>query len=122
MLPEKRKNSAFYLKPHTKFSPESWYFDRAVGSNTLRNTIKELVNKAGLPGFYSNRSLRSTCATTLYQNDVDEQLIQKITGHHSLAVRSYKRTSDNQRKMASNCIFSSDRHLPANSLVCVEIS
>ena len=113
MLPERKKNSAFYLKPCTKFSPGSWYIDRAVGSNTLRNTIKELAKKAGLPDFYSNCSLCSTCTTTLYQNDVNEQLIQEITGHHSLAVHSYKRTSDNQRKMASNCIFSSDRHLPA---------
>ena len=49
------------LLERRKFSPGSWYFDRAVGSNTLRNTIKELAKKAGLPGFYSNRSVCSTC-------------------------------------------------------------
>ena len=77
MLSVDRKNAAFYLKPRTKFTPGSWYSDRPVGSNTLRNVIKELAKKAGLPGFYSNHSLRSTCATTLYQNAVDEQLIQE---------------------------------------------
>ena len=44
-------------------------------------------------------------ATKLYQNNVDEQIIMEITGHRSMAVRSYKRTSERQRKEASKCIF-----------------
>ena len=58
----------------------------------------------GIPGYYTNHSLRATAATRLYQNDVDEQIIQEFTGHHSIAVREYKRTSDDQKLMASNCV------------------
>ena len=83
-----------------------WYLDRPAGQNKLRDVIKELCSKAKFDGFFSNHSLRSTSATKLYRNDVDEQLIQEITGHRSLAVRSYKRTCDKQRKLASNIIFS----------------
>ena len=109
MLPEDRTCKAFYLQARTKFRPGYWYFNKPVGENKLRETIKELCATAGLPGFYSNHSLRSTSATTMYQGDIDEQIIQEITGHRSLAVRSYKRTCDSQRKKASNCIFGTQK-------------
>ena len=105
-LPANRKCSSFYLQPKRKFTDSVWYLDRPAGQNKLREVIKTLCKKAELPGFYSNHSLRSTSAMKLYRNNVDEQLIQEITGHRSLAVRSYKRTSDQQRKVASNLLFS----------------
>ena len=58
-----------------------------------------------MSGFYSNHSLRSTCATKLYQKNVDEHLIQEQTGHISLAIRSYKRTCDAQCNFVSNWVF-----------------
>ena len=70
-----------------------------------------MCSDAGLPGFYSNHSLRSTAATKLYCCNIDEQLIQEIMGHRSLAIRQYKRTCDSQHKMASNLLFSSDNSL-----------
>ena len=109
LFPPNRNCKAYYLQPRKKYSPDNWYLDKPVGSNKLREVVKDLGKKAGLPGFYSNHSLHSTCATTLYQANVDEQLIQEITGHRSLAVRSYKRTCNSQRKAASQCIFSSQR-------------
>ena len=104
-LPKERKCKSFYLSPQKKFTLESWYQDRPAGVNKLRNIIKDICSEAGLPGFYSNHSLRSTAATKLYHCNVDEQLIQEITGHHSLAVRSYKRMCDDQCKKASNMLF-----------------
>ena len=108
MLPKERTCKSLYLQPRRKFRPGFWYLDRPAGANKLRDVIKEVCSKGGLPGFYSNHSLRSTAATKLYLSNIDEQLIQEITGHRSLAVRSYKRTCDSQRKVASNCLFSSD--------------
>ena len=64
-----------------------------------------MCHDAGLPSFYSNDCLRSTSATKLYQNNIDEPLIQEITGHRSLAIHSHKRTSDKQHKMAINYQF-----------------
>lgn len=108
-LPVQRTCKAFYLQPRKKFRPGMWYLDKPVSENKLRDVIKDICESAGLPGFYTNHSLRSTSATTMYQGDIDEQIIQEITGHRSLAVRSYKRTCDKQRKEASNCIFNTQK-------------
>ena len=67
--------------------------------------MKELCQKAGIPGFYTNHSLRATGCTRMYQNNVEEQVIQEISGHRSLAVRSYKCTCNKQREYATKCIF-----------------
>ena len=98
-LPKTRTCTAMYLQPRKKYSPHSWFLNKPVGVNTLRRmSLKELCKTAGLPGYYTNHSLRSSCATRLYVNDIDEQLIQEVTGHRSLAVRSYKRTCEAQRR------------------------
>ena len=99
MLPNSRNCKCLYLQPRKKFTATSWFFDKPVGVNTLRDVVKDVCSKAGLFGYYTNHSLRSTAATRMYRNDVEEQLIQEITGHRSLAVRSYKRTSDSQRNL-----------------------
>ena len=106
LLPKERTCTAFYLLPVTKFSPGNWFQNRPTGVNHLKNVVKELCKQGGIPGYFTNHLLRSTCATTLYRANVDEQLIQEVTGHRSLAVRSYKRTSPEQKKMVSNFLFS----------------
>ena len=111
LLPQNHKTHAFYLQPKKKFTPGDWFLDKPVGVNKLSVVVKELCKAGGITGFFNNHSLRSTSATNLYQCNVDEQLIQEFTGHRSLAVRSYKRTCDAQRKMASNAIFGSQKVL-----------
>ena len=91
LIPKERSCKALYLKPKKKFRPGDWFYDRPVGENTLRDVIKELCKSAGIPGFFSNYSLRSTSATVMYQGNIDEQVIQEVTGHRSLAVHSYKK-------------------------------
>ena len=60
------------------------------------------MSKCGFSGHYNNHSRRATCATRLFANNVDEQLIQEVTGHRSHdGVRSYKRTSD-EKKFETN--------------------
>ena len=110
LLPKNWVSNAFYLQPIKKFKPNLWYLDKPCGVNKLRDVIKDICSLAGLPGFYSNHSLCSTSATCLYKGNVDEQIIQEITGHRSLAVRSYKRTCEAQHKKASNIIFSSQKY------------
>ena len=88
---------AFYLAPVKKFDPTNkiWYKPVPVGHNTLSETVSRLCAKGDVKGFKTNHSLRATCATRLYKEGLDEQLIMERTGHRSLSgVRSYKRTSD----------------------------
>ena len=106
LLPKGHSYTAFYLLPVTKFTPGNWYQNKPAGLNRLKNVVKELCKQGGIPGYFTNHSLRSICATTLYRANVDEQLIQEVTGHRSLAVRSYKRTSTEQKRMVSNFLFS----------------
>ena len=105
LLPVGHKCESLYLQPRKKFSPNNWFRDSPVGENRMRSFVKDLCNKAGIPGFYSNHSLRATSCTRMYNCDVEEQVIQEISGHRSLAVRSYKRTSEKQCKNATKCIF-----------------
>ena len=104
-LPKNRKCRSFYLQPKKRYSDECWFSDRPVGIHRLRDCVKNLCNKSKLPGFYTNHSLRSSAATSLYRGNIDEQLIQEITGHRSLAVHSYKRICSSHRKLASYIIF-----------------
>jgi len=46
--------------------------------------------KAGFPRLYTNHSGKVTCATELFNNSIDEQLIMGQTGHRSQdAVRKH---------------------------------
>jgi len=46
---------------------------------------------AGFSGCYTNHSGKVTCATELFAQNVDEQLIMQQMGHCSSAVKEYKR-------------------------------
>ena len=105
IMPQNCKCSSFYLQPKKKFNDTVCYKNGPAGVNQLCDVVTEMHTNAGLLGFYTKHSLRSIVATKLYRNNVDEQLIQEIVGHHSIAVRLYKGTSDKQCKLASNCIF-----------------
>ena len=95
--------NAFYLQPLHMPISNQWYSIKPLGHNTINNTMSRLCKAAGIGGFKTNHSLRATAATRLYQSGVDEQLIMEKTGHRSLeGVRSYKRTSNEQRETLSD--------------------
>ncbi len=95
LLPQKAKSSALYKHSLPKFSvkPNQWYADKPVGINVLKKTVQKITEKGELTGYFTNHSLRSSCATRMYAAGVDEQLIMETTGHRSECVRSYKKTS-----------------------------
>lgn len=53
--------------------------------------MKEMCEKAGLKGNFTNYLGKFTCASRLFKHNVDKQLIMRQTGHRSSAVRLYKR-------------------------------
>ena len=104
-LPLKRKCSALYLRPKKVFNKgDVWFQDSPIRINKLQNTIKNIIKEAALLGNYTNHSLRSTATTRLYQGGVEEQVICELTGHRSLAVRSYKHTHNLQKECASQIL------------------
>ena len=61
---------------------------------------------AGITGYRTNYSLRVTAATRLHQSgSVEEQEIMERTTHRNIeAVRSYKRSSDEQLEQVSDIL------------------
>ena len=89
-------------KPPKTPTSTCWYSCQPLGHNPLG---ARLCRSAGISGFKTNHSLRATSASRLYQSGVEEQQIMERTGHRSLeGVRSYKRTSDEQREALSDIL------------------
>ena len=56
--------------------------------------------------------MRRNCATNLYDNGIQEQVIQETTGHRSIeGVRAYKRTSSAMRRKMSAILNQSQSSL-----------
>lgn len=98
-------DGAFYLKPLQKPKGDVWYTAQAVGHNTLASTVSRLCKDAGIEGFFTNHSLRTSAATRLFDAGVDEQVIMLRTGHRSTGgVRSYKRATESLKKQTSQVL------------------
>lgn len=90
------------------FAPEQIFQSRQmvcpVGVHPLQQTVARLWKMAGFEGFFSNHSLHATASTRLYLAGVNEQLIAEKTGHRSVSVRNYKRTSEDQEQCVSDIV------------------
>jgi hypothetical protein len=105
LCPAERPDNAFYLSPLTKPKERCWFSRTPLGHNRLKNIVKRMCEKAGIPGYKTNHSLRATTATRLYSEGVDEQLVMERTGHRSIeGIRSYKRTSSEQQENISDIL------------------
>ena len=96
------KTGPFYRKPigsdPTKFSKQ------VLGKNRLTKLVKEMCDKPGFSGNYTNHSGKVTCATELFTKNVDKQLIMRQTGHRSNAFRLYKRPTAEHEQMVSSIL------------------
>ena len=110
LCPEDAPSDAFYLQPLKKPSPTCWFSKQATGHMKLDSTVCRLCTKAGIKGHKTNHSLRATATSRLYQAGVDEQLVMERTGHRSVeGVRSYNRTSEEQRLALSDIMIKRPR-------------
>ena len=66
--------------------------------------VGELLKQAGLEGYFTNHSLRRTCATRLFQAGQDVKIPKEIMGYISDSVYKYQTTSDAQKMHASSII------------------
>ena len=104
LLPKTGAKPNFYLQSLWCTKPYCWFSTIPVGINTLRKTVSTLLKDAGLDGFFTNHSLRRTCATRLFQTGADTKLVKEITGHISDAVHKYQKTSIHQKMEVSKII------------------
>lgn len=56
----------------------------------LVKVMAKLAHSAGFSGQPTNHSLHATAAMRLYDENIDEHRILKLTGHCSVAVRNYQ--------------------------------
>lgn len=94
----------FYLQALKKPTDDQWFGNAVVGIHTLEKMVSQMCKEAGIEGYKTNHSLRATAATRLYEAGLDEQLITEVTGHRSLSVRSYKRTTTAQKRHISSVL------------------
>ena len=78
------------------------YGRQFVGRKTLAQIVPNVCKAAGLHSHYTGHSPKVSLATQMHAAGFDEQLIQERTGHRSLAVRRYKRTSAEQQRVCRN--------------------
>ena len=104
LLPQTTSCAKFYLRCKKKQLPNLWYCDQPYGVNRIKSAVKEMCKEGGLIGHYTNHSLRATCASRMFDQNVPEQIIKEVTGHRSDCVRVYKRTGDHLRQVASNVV------------------
>ena len=74
-----------------------------VGVHKLNSLLPSLTTAVGLEPKTAH-SLRVTCASTLFQNNVEEKLIRERTGHISNALFRYEKPWEEQIKCVSGCI------------------
>ena len=67
--------SCFYRRPMQSVDGQLKFAKKRVGVNKLESMMKTMCRSAGLDGNFTNQSAKRTCATTLFQQGVDEQLI-----------------------------------------------
>ena len=112
LCPPDAPADSFYLHPSRSPTATYWFSRRPLGHNHLGTIVSKICKSAGIDGFKTNHSLRATSTSRLYQSGVDEQLVMERTGHRSIeGVRSYKRTSAEQR-MALSDILNWSRKVP----------
>ena len=65
-----------------------------------------MCKAAGIPSRRTGHSGKVTCATTLYQQNFNDQLIEEHTGHRSIeALHKFKRTGSDQQMKVSMALL-----------------
>ena len=99
----------FYRKPLKSLPGKTGprYSVQTVGINTLKAMMKTMLCEAGIiinGRNISNHSGKVTCATTLFNEKYDDQIIRLRTGHTSSAIDNYKRPSKDVCKEISDSL------------------
>lgn len=58
-----------------------WSFKPSIGKNLVGNMVSRMMDMTGIKGYFANHSFRATTTVHLYEQNVEKQLIEEITGH-----------------------------------------
>ena len=64
----------FYRRSIQNLNPPK-FSQQVIGRNKLANIVRDFCEAASFSGNYTNHSEKGTCATSLFQSGIDEQLI-----------------------------------------------
>ncbi len=95
-------NEAFYFKPNNDANVFE-YYNMVLGIHTLNKILPDLCESAGFSRKTSH-CLRVTCATRLFQSNVEDKLIRQRTGHRSNALLAYEKESHQQNIKVSKIL------------------
>ncbi len=114
LLPPDPKCNALYKYelPPGKVTAHTWYQDCPLGINAVAKVVNTLMTRAGIPGRFTNHSLRVTAATRKFNTSVKEQVVKEHTGHKSDAVCAYKCTSDSVLEQAERAAIGEKSKVP----------
>ena len=84
-------NEAFYFKPNNDANVFE-YYNIVLGIHTLNKILPDLCESADFSRKTSH-CLRVTCATRLFQSNVENKLIRERTGHRLNAWLAYEKES-----------------------------
>ena len=88
-----------------------WFTLNPVGHNTLGNTVKNLCEKAGIEGHYTNHSLRVTTATSGLEKGIAEKYVMERAGHRDVrSLHRYQRPNVQQKIEISRAFDLSSSH------------
>ena len=95
--PSCRPNDALYLTPLKNPMEGCWYSRVPIRHNKLADTVPRLMRDAGIPGYFTNHSLRAAATTRMYDAQLDEVSITN------------KRTTEKLAELTSTILNQSDK-------------
>ena len=72
LLPRSSVCKKFYLRCKKKPTPSLWFCDQPYGINKIKNTVKDICSQAGIVGKFTKHSLRATCESRMYAQNIPE--------------------------------------------------
>ncbi len=109
-------NEAFYFKPNNDANVFE-YYNMVLGIHTLNKILPHLYESAG---FSRKTSHWVTCATRLFQSNVEDKLIRERTGHRSNALLAYEKESHQQNIKVSK-IPEQNKNVEGKTMVMIYI-
>ena len=106
LCPPFYEKSNFYLQSLKKPTLAQWYGYQVLGEKSIGKIIPDLMESAGIKGYFTGHSLRRSGTTHLLNAGVDKKILKECTGYMSDAIDKYMVTSDVQREKISDILTS----------------